>query len=308
MHKSLSTGILLAFGIFIICMINGCTDDDPTEHDDIKLVATVPEDGGIISAAGQLKMTFDGFPKSVYVDGKPAIIQNITAIVEIKDLPNIILGAENTVTVAWRNRDNFLAGSKTITFYVLKVTVIVDPAPGRLSYINHGQELTLRFSIGVLEAKVNGRSAEGAGRHWSVYSGHLPYGEAEFLNIEWINLDGSTEAIEVGPYYITHIDFDPPEITSGTVTDGANDVDPASINAGGFRYDFNYHVTGTIALTDEAGADLNWIANVVGQTATLTAVAGQELVNETTYKVEINVRDGRGNSLQTTITFVTKPK
>ena len=39
MHKSLSTGILLAFGILIICMISGCTDDDPTEHDDIKLVA-----------------------------------------------------------------------------------------------------------------------------------------------------------------------------------------------------------------------------------------------------------------------------
>ena len=305
MHKSLSTGILLAFGILIICMISGCTDDDPTEHDDIKLVAIVPEDGGIVSAAGQLKMTFDGFPKSVYVDGKPAIIQDITAIVEIRDLPNIILGAENTVTVAWRNRDNFVAGSKTITFYVLKpVTVIVAPSP----YINHGQELTLRFSTGVLEAKLNGRAAEGAGRDWRVSSEHLPQGEAEFLNVEWINHDGSAEARRVGPYFVGHIDFDPPEIRSGTVSDGDADVDPVPINAGGFRYDFNHHVTGTIKLTDEAGADLNWIGIVVGQTATLTPAAGQELVNETTYKVEINVRDGRGNSLQTTITFVTKPK
>ena len=92
------------------------------------------------------------------------------------------------------------------------------------------------------------------------------------------------------------------------MSDGTNDVDPALINAGGFRYDFNHHVTGTIALTDEAGANLDWIANVAGQTATLTAVAGQELVNETTYKVEIDVQDGAGNQLKATITFVTKPK
>ena len=102
----------------------------------------------------------------------------------------------------------------------------------------------------------------------------------------------------------------PPAIpTSGySEADGANDVDPAPINAGGFRFDFDEPVTGTIKLTDEAGADLNWIANVAGQTATLTAVAGQELVNETTYKIEIDVADGAGNPLQTTITFVTKPK
>ena len=47
---------------------------------------------------------------------------------------------------------------------------------------------------------------------------------------------------------------------------------------------------------------------MAGQTATLTAVAGQELANETTYKVKIAVQDGAGNSLETTITFVTKPK
>ena len=57
-------------------------------------------------------------------------------------------------------------------------------------------------------------------------------------------------------------------------------------------------VAGSIKLTDEAGADLNWIATVAGQTATLTAVAGQELVNETTYKVEIDVHDGGGNQTQ----------
>ena len=309
MHRLLRAGIPITYGMLIICMLSACSDDQPMEEGKINLVATVPEDGGIVSAAGELKMTFDDFPMSVYVDGKPAMIQYITAIVQITDLPNIIPGAENTVTVQWKNRGNFLPGSKTITFTVLKpVTVMVDPAPGPLSYINHGQKLTLRFSTEVLWAKVNGRAAEGSGRDWRVWSDHVPYGEAEFLSIEWINRDGSAETRRVGPYYVAHIEFAPPDIASATVTHGEADVDPASINAGGFRYDFNQHVTGTIKLTDEAGTDLHWIGNVVGVTATLTAIAGQELVNGTTYKIEIDVHDERGTELQTTITFVTKPK
>ena len=63
-----------------------------------------------------------------------------------------------------------------------------------------------------------------------------------------------------------------------------------------------------IKLTDEAGTDLHWQASIAGQTATLTTVAGQELVNQTTYKIEIDVHDGAGNQTQATITFVTKPK
>ena len=128
------------------------------------------------------------------------------------------------------------------------------------------------------------------------------------MNIKWVNQDGSTDTIEVGPYLILDLHGEPPVITSGTVADGDADVDPAPINVGGFRFDFDERITGTVKLTDEAGADLNWIANVAGQTATMTAVAGQEIVNETTYKIEIDVRDGAGNSLQATITFVTKPK
>ena len=252
---------------------------------------------------------FDSFPKSVYVDGKLAIIQDNTAIVKVADLPNLIPGTDATVTIEWRNQENFLVGSETITVTVLKpVTVVVDPAPGPLSYINHGQELTLHFSAVVTSVKINGRSATGSGRDWRVYSDHLPYGEAEFLNIESRNRDGSKHYITVGPYAVVYNSGEPPVITSGTLWHGDVDVDPALINAGGLRYDFDEPIIGTIKLTDEAGVDLNWIGNVVGQTATLTAVAGQEMVNETTYKIEIDVRDSAGNKTQTTITFVTKPK
>ena len=312
MHKPLRVGVLIPFGLLIICIISGCSDDAPTGDGEINLLTTVPEDGGIVSATGELRMVFDSFPKSVYVDGKPAIIQDNTAIVKITDLSNLIPGTEKTVTVEWRNQENFLAGSKTITFTVLKrVTVMVDPAPSTTKpnvHILTHTEFTLRFDEEIAAVTINGTPATGSGLNWKWRADpHLPYGSV-FLNIEWTNRDGSTGVKTVGPYEAVDNGGEPPIITSGTVADGDAEVDPTPINAGGFRFDFDEDIIGTIKLTDEAGVDLNWIANVAGQTATLTAVAGQELVNETTYKIEIDVRDGADNPLQTTITFVTKPK
>ncbi len=186
------------------------------------------------------------------------------------------------------------------------ITVMVDPPPG--PEIDHDfTEFTFRFSEEVVAVTVNGTTATGSGRNWSLRAYHLPLG-GQSLTIEWKNRDGSTGSKVAGYYTVLHFQHVPPAITSGTVSDGDADVDPAPINAGGFRFDFDERVTGTIKLTDEAGADLNWIANVDGQTATLTAIAGQELVNETTYRIEIDVQDSIGFGLQTTITFVTKPK
>ena len=96
-----------------------------------------------------------------------------------------------------------------------------------------------------------------------------------------------------------------PSIVNGTVSDGAIRVDVNQINAGGFRFDFNEPIIGSIKLTDEAGENLNWIANVLGQSATLTMVPGRELVGSRTYKIEIDVKDGIGNIAKQTITFVT---
>ena len=154
---------------------------------------------------------------------------------------------------------------------------------------------------------VNDTPASGSGLNWE-WSAQpsLPYGSVT-LKIKWTNRDGSGGFATTGPYKVVDGEPDPPEIASGTVSDGDVDVDPAVMNAG-IRFDFNEPVTGTIKLTDEAGADLNWIANVAGQRATLTAIAGQEAVNETTYKIEIDVQDGAGLPLRVTITFVTKPK
>ena len=191
--------------------------------------------------------------------------------------------------------------------------VVMDPPPraktdGVVYLINPDTEFTLTFNEEVVAVTVNGTPAKGWGRNWRWSAQpYLPTGLV-LVVVEWINRDGSAGTMEVGPYRVSWGGGEPPVITSGTVSDGEADVDPAPINAGGFRFDFDERITGVIKLTNEAGADLNWIANVTGQTATLTAIAGQELVNETTYKIEIDVQDGAGNPLQATITFVTKPK
>ena len=305
------------FGMCIICITNGCSDDDPIEADEIRLLSTVPEDCRIVSPTGELTIIFDGFPTSVYVDGKLAIIQGNTAIVKVSDLPNLRPGTDNTVTIEWRNQENLLVGSETITVTVLEpvtvtVTVVVDPAPPENPNLLVGtnMEFTLSFSKEVVAVMVNCVPAMGSGFNWKWTSYlHLPLGPGQFLDIQWTDEDGFTGAIKIGPYNFTdNENVQPPSIADGTVSDGDVDIDPMPINAGGLRYDFDEPVTGTIKLTDEAGVDLNWTGTVAGQTATLTAVAGQELVNETTYKVEIDIADGAGLPLQVTITFVTKPK
>ena len=187
---------------------------------------------------------------------------------------------------------------------------VVDPAPG--GEIPPNTQFSLTFDQAVVAVTVNGTAATGAGLNWTA-SLMLQEGDGQTLNVSWTYRDGSSGSQAVGPYTVRAPDTTPPSITDGTVADGAVDVDPAPINAGGFRFDFDEAVTGIIMLTDEAGADLNWIGTVWGQTATLTAVAGQEvaeqeLISETTYKIEIDIDDAAGNRTQATITFVTKPK
>ena len=192
------------------------------------------------------------------------------------------------------------------------VTVVVDPAPPENPnlLVVTNTEFTLRFSQEIVAVTVNGIPAMGSGLNWKWASYlHLSLGPGQFLDIQWTDQDGSTGTKKIGPYNFTdNENVQPPSIMSGTVSDGDVNVDPRQINAGGLRFDFDEPVTGTIKLTDEAGVDLNWVATVAGQTATLTAVAGQEMVNETTYKIEIDVQDGAGLPLQWTMTFVTKPK
>ena len=237
MHRMLRTGILITFGMLIICTISGCGDDDPPE--------------------------------------------------EIMDPPQ----------------------RKDDVPHSPRITVMVDPPPHSDIDVDR-TEFTLRFNKEVAAVTVNGVTARGSGQNWSVWASDLllEWKAGQVLEIEWKTRNGSTGSRLARPYNVYHVQRDPPRITHGTVNDGAIDVEPAPINAGGFLFTFNEVVTGTIKLTDEAGNDLNWVSTVVKQSARLTPIAGQELVHETTYKIEIDVQDVAGSRTQATITFVTKPK
>ena len=72
-------------------------------------------------------------------------------------------------------------------------------------------------------------------------------------------------------------------------------VNLTQISVSGFGCAFDAEVTVAVQLTNEDGADLHCIRTVVGGTTTLTPVAGQELANETAYKIEVDVRDSSDN-------------
>ena len=178
----------------------------------------------------------------------------------------------------------------------------------KLGTIPTNQGFTLTFNQKVIAVWLNDTPAVGSGLSWEV-APPLQQGDNQILHLKWENQDGSMDTLDVGPFNVVDGgDGEPPLITGGTVTDGETDVNPALINAGGLRFGFDEDATGTIKLTDEAGNDLNWIGHVAGSVAVLTPVAGQELVNGTTYKIEIDVQDGGDNSMRQTISFVTKPK
>ena len=305
MHRLLGAGILITYVMLGICIISGCGDDN-----EIKLLATIPEDGGTVSVSGELKMVFDGFPTSVTVDGKEATIVDNTAIIQIADLFDGGTGSEKTVVISWADPGRSFIGTQTITLTLGSVAeatrVVVYPPPGG-DYVPTDTEFTLTFNQKVVAVWVNDVHARGSGNRWQV-ANVLEQGVGQDLDINWLNRHCTGYSQVVGPYSVVDFQPGPPAITHGTVFDWESDVDPAPINLHGFWFDFNEAVTGTVKLTDEAGVDLNWIGIVRDKTAILAAVAGQELVNETTYKIEIDVQDGGGNPLQRTITFVTKPK
>ena len=121
-----------------------------------------------------------------------------------------------------------------------------------------------------------------------------------------INWDDGSHTLN---YTVTAPDTTAPTVTGGTVSDGDKDVDPEAINTDAkLEVTFSEEVTGNIALQTEGGDDVGWLGKVEGTTGTLELVKGKEIGNETTYVIAGTVKDGAGNELEVSITFVTKGK
>ena len=127
------------------------------------------------------------------------------------------------------------------------------------------------------------------------------------LNVSWTNGGGSTTL----NYTVTAPDTEAPTVTGGTVKDGDKDVDPEPLNTDGIEITFSETLAdsgNSIALQTEGGDDVGWLGEFAGDKATLKAVAGKEIGNETTYVVKGTVKDAAGNETPVSITFVTKGK
>ena len=102
-----------------------------------------------------------------------------------------------------------------------------------------------------------------------------------------------------------------PQIIESSVEDGDIGVDPDLLNTSGITFRFSDDVAGSYEIRKEGGTSLGWIARWnkgnKGDSLTIVPPAGKELVNETTYVIEIYFTDAAGNKIYESITFTTKP-
>lgn len=173
--------------------------------------------------------------------------------------------------------------------------VSVHPAEGEISA---NGTIAVVFDNAPDRVSVSAGTVAVAGKQATI-TGPFPTGFLA-LTIRWA--DGSHTL----NYTVTAPDITPPRVIGGTVFDGEIFVDPELLNTDGIEIEFSEAVTGTIALQTEGGDDVGWLGgNVDGMSALLEPAAGTEISGGITYIVAGAVRDGAGNHLEVSITFVT---
>ena len=154
--------------------------------------------------------------------------------------------------------------------------------------------VVLYFDKEPLAVIVNGTAARVQGNRalWCFPNPTEKLGD-QLFHIEWTNPDGSQN---VGHYirltvWTAHLSE--PSITTGSVSDGAADVDPDPLNKGGLRFDFDESVIGLKSeLRTEDGEDLGWEAIWEGQTVIFRPGAnGKLLENGRRYIIQIVVAE-----------------
>ena len=241
-------------------------------------------------------------------DGKNQPISN--AIVSWSSSNSVVVSVSPRGLVTARGNGEVTitatSGAKSLTAVITveQLTTTIEITPAVPPPIVVGQTLQLSAT----SADPNNNLIAGAGVNWATSNPSVADINPTGLVIARSNGRTTIIASSGGLSHtvtITVPDTTGPSVVSGTVSHGDIKIDIGPINAGGFRFDFDEPIIGSIKLTDEAGVNLNWIANVLGQTATLTVVPGKELVDGKTYKIEIDVKDGADNKTKQTITFVT---
>lgn len=120
------------------------------------------------------------------------------------------------------------------------------------------------------------------------------------ITVSWTNGDGSQDLT----YNVVAADETAPEVKSSSPKNGEEGV---SADLEEITVTFTEPVTGDLSLLD-GDDDQNWEQSTDGDTITLTVIAGQNLGNETEYKIAGTVKDGAGNEAEIELTFTTEAK
>ena len=120
------------------------------------------------------------------------------------------------------------------------------------------------------------------------------------ITITWTNGDGSHDLT----YNVVAADETKPTVTASSPENGEEGV---SADLEEVTVTFSEPISGDLMLLD-GDDDLGWTSETVGDTITLTIIAGASLGNETEYTIAGTVSDGAGNEADVELTFVTEAK
>jgi len=184
----------------------------------------------------------------------------------------------------------------------------------------------LRFDKTVTDVRINGVAAENrqlksSAATWEIATNKLAIWPPNFarhpevlrevlveLNITFEDDTGRHHA-KLNVWRVTFIGHgDPPKITGGNVTNGAEDVDLELLNTHGIQIAFDENIkTDTVVLRPKDGAPLDWIVEGEGFKVNLYPSDDDRLQYGTEYILElIGVKDAAGNEANFEIRFTTK--
>ena len=252
------------------------------------IIDVEPSEGSTIGVWDAILVTFDNPPARVWVTPGNAYVEDNTVYIDGSFDPGLL-----ELTIGWDDEEH------TLHYIVSPPSTIVGVYPPDGSTITWEDTIRVIFD--------NPPAGVGVIPGTFLTAGDVVFIEGPFepgpltLTIDWD--DGSHRF----KYTVIAPDVTAPTVTGGTVADGDLDLDFEWLNDSGvILIEFSEEVGGDIFLVTEAGDDVGWIGEVEGDIGSLLLVKGKELRHETTYVIVGRVSDAAGNTLDFSITFVTK--
>ncbi len=175
--------------------------------------------------------------------------------------------------------------------------VSATPASGEISV---NGSITIEFDNDPGDVSASEGTVTGSGNTRTI-SGPFTVGSLA-LTITWPNGDGSHTL----NYNVVADDTTPPMVTTSSTTNGAVDIDPATVFQNGITVTFNETIiSGTLRLLKN-GENVGWTLSIQNNTITLTPNTGQELSHDTMYQIVGTVKDAANNETDVSISFTTK--